>query len=166
MKKFLTLIAATTLTACSAEMNHGEGGNSHAAHQIEEGIVISSARVRPPLPGRDVAAGYMSVTNHTKTDDTLISVTSPMSDRVEIHTHLNEDGVMKMRQVQGVDIKAGETVEFKPGSYHLMMFGVSMTDGQEDVSVTLNYKNAPSVTMIIPVEGQSKKRYGSDHDGH
>jgi len=166
MKNFLTLIAVITLTACSAEMNHGEGGNSHAAHQIEEGIVISSARVRPPLPGRDVAAGYMSVTNHTKTDDTLISVTSPMSDRVEIHTHLNEDGVMKMRQVQGVDIKAGETVEFKPGSYHLMMFGVSMTDGQEDVSVTLNYKNAPSVTMIIPVEGQSKKSYGSDHDGH
>jgi len=166
MKNFLTLIAVITLTACSAEMNHGEGGNSHAAHQIEEGIVISSARVRPPLPGRDVAAGYMSVTNHTKTDDTLISVTSPMSDRVEIHTHLNEDGVMKMRQVQGVDIKAGETVEFKPGSYHLMMFGVSMTDGQEDVSVTLNYENAPSVTMIIPVEGQSKKSYGSDHDGH
>lgn len=164
MKKNLIAITALTLAACTGEMNHGEGGTSHAGYQMDEGIVISSAYVRPPLPGRDVAAGYMSVTNHTKTDDKLISASSPVSPRVEIHTHLNEDGVMKMRQVDGIEIKAGETVELKPGSYHLMMFGVEMAEGQEDVSVTLNYENAPSVTMIVPLDGKGGKM--EDHSSH
>jgi len=170
MKKLLILVAAVTLTGCSGETSHGEGNNSHAAHQMDEGIVISSARVRPPLPGRDIAAAYMSVTNHSKTDDKIISASSPVSGHIEIHTHLNEDGVMKMRQVQGVEIKAGETVDFKPGGYHLMMFGVDMGKDQEDIAVTLNYENSPSVTLIVPLEGQGEsygsgddKSYGSGH---
>lgn len=167
MRKIVTLIAAVTLAACSGEMNHGEGGNSHAAHQMDEGIVISSARVLPPFPGRDTAAGYFSITNHSKIDDKLVSVTSPISGAVEIHNHIEEDGVMKMRQVEGIEIKAGETVELKPGSFHLMMFKANLPEDQADVSLTLNYENAPSVTMIVPIEGRGEdKGYGSDHSGH
>jgi len=167
MKRLLLVLTATALAACSGETHQGEEGHSHAGHQMDEGIVISSARIRPPLPSRDIAAGYMSITNHSKTDDTLVSVTSPISGRVEIHTHLNEDGVMKMRQVEGIALKAGETVELKPGSFHLMMFGAKMSEDQDDVSVTLNYENAPSVTMIVPVEGRSEgESYGSSHEGH
>jgi len=164
MKKILTVIAAISLTACAAEMNHGKGDVSHAAHQMDEGIVISSARVLPPFPGRDTAAGYMSITNHSKSDDRLVSVTSPISGAVEIHNHIQEDGVMKMRQVDGIEIKAGETVELKPGSFHLMMFKAELPDGQDDVSLTLNYENAPSVTMIVPLEGRGGKM--DDHSGH
>ena len=164
MKKIFTVIAAISLTACSAEMNHGEGDVSHAAHQMDEGIVISSARVLPPFPGRDTAAGYMSITNHSKSDDKLVSVTSPISGAVEIHNHIQEDGVMKMRQVDGIEIRAGETVELKPGSFHLMMFKAELPDGQDDVSLTLNYENAPSVTMIVPLEGRGGKM--DDHSGH
>jgi len=164
MKKIFTVIAAISLAACSAEMNHGEGDVSHAAHQMDEGIVISSARVLPPFPGRDTAAGYMSITNHSKSDDKLVSVTSPISGAVEIHNHIQEDGVMKMRQVDGIEIRAGETVELKPGSFHLMMFKAELPDGQDDVSLTLNYENAPSVTMIVPLEGRGGKM--DDHSGH
>jgi len=167
MKKILTVLAAVTLAACSGEMNHSEGGESHAAHQMDKGIVISSARVLPPFPGRDTAAGYMSITNHSDMDDTLVSVTSPISGAVEIHNHIEEDGVMKMRQVAGVPIKAGETVELKPGSFHLMMFKANLPEDQADVSLTLNYEKAPSVTMIVPVEGRGEgEGYGSSHDGH
>ena len=102
MKFYLTVIAAAFLVACSGEMHHGEGGNSHAGHQIDAGVVISSARVLPPFPGRDIAAGYMSITNHSKTDDKLVSVTSPISGAVEIHNHIEEDGIMKMRQIDGI----------------------------------------------------------------
>lgn len=167
MRQFLTLIAATTLMACSGEMHHSESGNSHAGHQMDEGIVISSARVLPPFPGRDTAAGYMSITNHSQSDDKLISVTSPISGAVEIHNHIEDNGVMKMRQVDGIMLKAGETVELKPGSFHLMMFKANLPEDQKDVSLTLNYEKAPSVTMIVPVEGRGDEEgYGSNHDGH
>lgn len=167
MKKFLTILTAVTLAACSGDMPHGEGGQSHAGHQMDEGIVISSARVLPPFPGRDTAAGYMSITNHGKTDDRLVSATSPISGAVEIHNHIEENGVMKMRQVAGIEIKAGETVELKPGSFHLMMFNTKLAEDQTDVSLTLNYENAPSVTMIVPIEGRGDdESYGSSHEGH
>jgi copper(I)-binding protein len=168
MKTLLTITAAVILAACSGEMNHGEGGNSHAGHQMDEGIVISSARVLPPFPGRDTAAGYFSITNHSQTDDTLVSVTSPISAAVEIHNHIEEDGVMKMRRVEGITLKAGETIELRPGSYHLMMFKANLPEGQSDVSLTLNYKNAPSMTMIVPVEGRGDEdgKKMDDHSGH
>ena len=167
MKIFLTVMAAVTFAACSGETHNGEGGNSHAGHQIDSGVVISSARVLPPFPGRDTAAGYMSITNHSKTDDKLVSVTSPISGAVEIHNHIEEAGIMKMRQIDGITIKAGETVELKPGSFHLMMFQANLPADQADVSLTLNYENAPSVTMIVPVEGRGDDEgYGSNHDGH
>ena len=162
MKKILLAVAVVTLAACAGETPNGEAGDSHAAHQMDKGIVISSATIRPPLPGRNIAAGYMSVTNHTKTDDKLISATSPISARVELHTHLNENGVMKMRQVDGIEIKAGETIELKPGGLHLMMFDVNLPADQQDVSVTLNYEKAPSMTMIVPLKDKSKG-HGSAH---
>ena len=167
MRRVLTVLAALTFAACSGEMNHSHEGDSHAGHQMDEGIVISSARVLPPFPGRDTAAGYMSLTNHSKTDDKLVSVSSPISGAVEIHSHIEENGVMKMRQVPGITLKAGETVELKPGSFHLMMFKANLPDDQTDVSLTLNYEKAPSVTMIVPVEGRGEgEGYGSNHDGH
>jgi len=166
MKTLLSIIAATVLIGCSGEVHHGESGQSHAGHQMDEGIVISSARVLPPFPGRDIAAGYMSITNHSQTDDKLVSVTSPISGAVEIHNHIEDKGIMKMRQVDGISLKAGDTIELKPGSFHLMMFKTTLAEGQSDVSLTLNYENAPSVTMIVPVEGRSGVDHGSAHKGH
>ena len=162
MKKIFLAAAAITLAACSGEAPKGDAGNSHAAHQMDKGLVISSARVLPPFPGKDTAAGYMSITNHSKTDDKLVSVSSPISGAVEIHNHIQEGGVMKMRKIDGIEIKAGQTVELKPGSFHLMMFKANLPEGQSDVSLTLNYENAPSVTMIVPVEGRGES-HGSGH---
>ena len=120
------------------------------APNAEGSIEISSIYVQPPFPGRDVAAGFFSVTN-TGQADRLVSVSSSISENVEIHNHMEEDGVMKMRKIDGVDLPSGETVDFKPGSYHLMMFGATIPDGAEEVSVTLNYETAAPVTLMVPV---------------
>ena len=162
MRHLFVISAAAILAACSGEMHHGsEGGHSHAGHQMDSGIVISSAYVMPPFPGKDVAGGFFEITNHGE-DNRLISVSSPISETVEIHTHLNEDGVMKMRKIDGLDLPAGETITFKPGSYHLMMFGVDIPDGTEDVALTLNYETGEPITLIVPIGEPSE----DDHSGH
>jgi len=167
MKKLLVISVAAILAACSGHegMDHKM---DHSSHESMDGIVISSARVLPPFPGRDTAAGYFEITNHGDTADRLVSVTSPISDSVEIHNHIEEDGVMKMRRVEGVEIAPGETVIFKPGSFHLMMFKTTLPENQEDVSLTLNYENADSVTLIVDVDGRGDDQdedYGSSHKG-
>jgi copper(I)-binding protein len=135
---------------------------AHDMAQMRKGIEISSAYVRPPMPGRDIGAGFLDIKNHGA-DDKLISASSPVSDTVEVHNHINENGVMKMRQVEAVDLPKGETVSFKPGSYHLMFYGMTLAEDQDDISVTLNYENADPVTLIIPV-GEPDK--GTDHSSH
>jgi len=114
------------------------------------GIKVSSAYVTPPFPGRDVAGGFFQITNHGA-DDRLVSAASSISDAVEIHTHIEENGVMKMRKVDGVDLAKGETIAFQPGSYHLMMYGANIPEGTETVSVTLTYENADSMTLEVPL---------------
>ena len=76
---------------------------------------------------------------------------------------------MKMRQVKGVDLPVGETVSFKPGSFHLMMFETNLPDGEDSIPVTLNYKNSSPVTLIVDIEGyegdEGDENYGSSHSG-
>ena len=162
MRVFLMLFTAISLAAC---MPDDHSGMTHeAGSHANEGIVISAAQVVPPFPGRDVSAGYFELKN-LGVDDRLISVSSPISPRVEMHTHLNEDGVMKMRKVGGVDLPSGEKVTFKPGSYHLMMFDTALSDAETNVSLTFNFETAPAVTVVADIEGRGEGKL-DNHDGH
>ena len=114
----------------------------------EEGIVISDARVRAPMGGQNMTAGYFEITNHTNLDDSLIGVESPIAERIEMHVSETVNNAMMMRKQVSVDIKAGETIVFKPGSYHLMMFGVELNRDQTDVALTLKFKHARDMTII------------------
>lgn len=166
MKYFIAFLFVF-VAACSPDNGaHEMAAHDGAAHDMtqKEGIVISDARVRPPLPGRDIATAYFHIQNFGAADQ-LVSVTSPLSERIELHTHLNEDGVMKMRRVDGVDLPKGEAVMFKPGGLHVMMFGVTMDETVEDAALTLNFKTAPSVTVIAEA-GMGQPKNNTEHSGH
>lgn len=173
MKHIFLAASALTLIACgNASHTHDEALSDPVMNQhADKGIEVSAAYVMPPFPGRDTAAGFFEITNHGP-DDRLISASSPISDAVEIHTHSDDGGVMKMRRIDGVDIAQGETLVFRPGSYHLMMFGAVIPEDAEDVALTLTYENAQPVTLIVPIgepetasEGSHDKMHGS-HGEH
>ncbi|WP_427453339.1 copper chaperone PCu(A)C [Litorimonas sp. WD9-15] len=150
MKKLLVLSAAI-LAACSAA-------------STEEGIEISDIRFNPPLPGQTTGVGFMSLENKGPADR-LISASSPLSDNIELHTHLNDNGVMRMRKVDAIDLPAGETVELKPGDYHIMIFDTEMVAGEE-TTVTLDFETAEDVTLVVPVvpRGTAPKASGHGSD--
>jgi len=160
MKFIIPLILAVFVTlpisGCSSHehMDHG-------THDEIDGLTIKDVVVRPPLPGRDIATGYFTLVNNGEAT-TLVSASSPVSDRVEIHTHTNENGVMKMRRVEGVSVSKGESVEFKPGSYHLMMFNVNTEDDLWKIPLSLTFENGHVVTVDALVN--SAKSGG--HSGH
>lgn len=162
MKYLIAAALALTLMGCTPKgdghMAHDDGAHDRA------GIVISAATVMPPFPGRDVAAGYFSITNHGAADR-ILSVSSPITPRAEIHNHINDNGVMKMRKVDGIDLPAGGTVVFKPGSYHVMMFDVTMSEGETDAALTLNFQNAKPLTIIADIEGRGDTKT-QEHKGH
>ena len=168
MKHLILATSALTLISCGGHEGHNkddmashEMGNHHA---MEAGIEVSSAYVQPPFPGRDVAAGFFKLTNMGD-DDKLLSVSSPISETVEIHNHIEDNGVMKMRKVDLVNLPKGETVEFKPGSFHIMMFGADIPENATDVSLTLTYETSDPVTLIVPI-GEADESDSGGHSGH
>ena len=114
------------------------------------GVEVSDAYIAAPLKGRDVTAGYFRLDNKGAAAR-LVGASSPVARRVEIHTHLHEDGVMKMRKVDGVDLAPGQTVVFEPGGYHLMMFGVTLEADTTEAPVTLQYEDGDEVSLVVPI---------------
>ncbi|MDG1311459.1 MAG: copper chaperone PCu(A)C [Porticoccaceae bacterium] len=88
-------------------------------------LQASDAYIRTMPPGLTTTAGFLSITNSGSTPCLLLSAESQLSDRLEFHEHLHSDGMMRMRPVTGgINVPAGETVVFKPGGLHIMLFNI------------------------------------------
>ena len=85
----------------------------------------------------------------------LLSASSPISPHVELHTHLHEDGMMKMRQVPSVKIQGQQTTHFKSGGLHVMLFDVSIPDNTKSVPITLTFARSGE-KRIIAIIGEPK----------
>ena len=130
-KKLLSVaVLSTALSACQP------------ASQAPE-LQIENASFRAPLPGQTTAVAYFDIVN-TGGQDVLLSASSNVSERVEIHDHLHEGGVMKMRQVNSVDIAKNSKTSFKSGGLHVMFFE---TDMIEPVTLTLDFENHDDLTI-------------------
>lgn len=85
-------------------------------------VSIKAPWVRATAPAQKVAGGYMQISSTTNA--TLLKLTSPMASSVELHASTMENGVMKMRYLEQLEIPAGKVIEFKPGGYHIMLIGL------------------------------------------
>lgn len=103
-------------------------------------VSITEAWVRPSNPGQEVSAAYMTFLS--KQDITLVSIESSVTDSVEIHNMTMENGVMKMRMLENLALKAGEPYKLAPGGFHLMLFDLKkpLTVG-EQVNFTFHFKS-------------------------
>jgi copper(I)-binding protein len=114
-------------------------------------IVQPWARATPK--GATIGAGYMKIINTGTEADRLVGGSVSFARRFEVHSMTMEQGVMKMREVKdGLEIKPGETVELKPGGYHVMFVDLKEPLKQgEDVSVTLKFAKAGTIEVKYPV---------------
>jgi periplasmic copper chaperone A len=117
-------------------------------------IQIEQPWARATPKGATIGAGYMKITNTGSEADRLMGGSVPFAQRLEVHSMTMEQGVMKMREVKdGLEIKPGETVELKPGGYHVMFVGLKEPLKQgEDLTVTLKFAKAGTVEVKYPVE--------------
>ncbi len=87
-------------------------------------VVVEDAYVRSMPPTQTVTGAFLVFKNSTDSDRAVVSAESDVSDKVELHTHLHEDGVMKMRQVDQIDVPAGGETVLEPGGFHVMLIGL------------------------------------------
>lgn len=129
-------------------------GAASAGEYKAGSLEISDPWSRATPKGSSVAAGYMTIKNSGSTPDRLISGSSDVAPKFEVHEMKMEDGIAKMRPVKGgLEIKPGETVELKPGSFHVMLTGLKqpLEKGQK-VKATLQFEKAGKVDIEYTVE--------------
>jgi hypothetical protein len=130
-------------------------GNALAEDFSVGTIAIGHPWTRATPKGAAVAGGYMTISNKGTVPDRLIGGSAAVASEFQLHRMVMEQGVAKMRPVEGgLEIKPGETVELKPGSFHVMLMGVKqpIEKGQK-VKGTLEFANAGKVDIEYTVEG-------------
>lgn len=128
----------------------------------EAALTVHDAWAAPTPAGVDVAAGYLTISNHTRAADRLLGATSPRAERVEIHEMTMNGSVMQMRSVDRLEIAAGSDVQLGPGGMHLMFFGVTEPFAQgQTIPLHLVFQNAGAMDVELPVN-----RRGAPSHGH
>ena len=134
-------------------------------------IEITNVWARATPNGAKVAGGFFTIVNHGKEADRLVSLSSELSDKAQIHSMEMTDGVMKMRhQADGVVIPAGGTVEFKPGSFHVMFMDLDKTLNKGDeFKAKMVFEKAGTVDVVFTVSGigaQAPDSMPANHEEH
>lgn len=139
------LLAAALLGPCSAFAQ-------------APGVAVENPWTRAARAGGQ-GAGFLTL--RSAGADRLLSASSPAANRVELHTHLREGDVMRMRPVEAIDLPAGTAVTLQPGGFHLMFMGLKQPFEQgTQVPVTLVFERAGSVTVQLPVQGAGARMHG------
>ncbi|ARU87271.1 copper chaperone PCu(A)C [Pseudomonas sp. M30-35] len=139
----ILLVAALMSPAFLANAHEFDLGDLHIEHPW--------SREMPPVA--PTAAAYFVVDNKGKEADRLIAVETPVAGKAEMHEHVHAGDVMKMQQVQGVDIPAGGQVRFEPMGYHVMLFNLEQQmKAGEHFPMTLTFEKAGDVEVQVNVQ--------------
>lgn len=125
---------------------------AHAADVRIGSISIQHPYARATAPGQPTGGAYVRLVN-AGAADRLLSASADVSRSVELHEMKMENDVMRMRQVDGIAIPAGQTVELKPGGLHIMMMGLKAPlAAGASFPLTLRFEKAGEVTVQAVIE--------------
>lgn len=138
-----------------------------------ETVHVASPYARAMPPGSPASAVFLTLHNGGGSDTALVAARSDAADSVELHTHVEADGMMQMRQVDRVALPAGQQVVLQPGGDHVMLIGLrqDLAPGAE-LALTLVYADGSELALTVPVleimpgmQGGPASQ-GMDHAGH
>lgn len=153
--RLFTLLAAATLSM--AALAHGTAKGD---------LVIDHPYAIPSLKG--VANGstyFRGIRNKSNKPDRLLSVSTPVAERVEVHRMVTEGAVMRMREVGSIELPPGETTSLRHGGqYHLMLINLKqpLKDGDR-FDLTVRFERAGTQTMTVWVQTPRDAAQDSQH---
>jgi periplasmic copper chaperone A len=145
-------LAAIAITVLAAGLSQ--------AHEFKlKNLNIGHPYARTTAPNQPSGAAYLSLENKGSSADKLTSISSPVARSVQVHTMSMEGNVMKMREVDGIDLPPAAKVEMKPGNgYHIMLIGLEKPlKAGDKFPLTLNFEKAGKTDVTVVVEEAKKE---------
>ena len=144
LKKLSTIVATLALIHTSS---------TFAAEDAAKSVSVSDPYVRAVPAGQPNSAAFMTLHNSSLSHHAVVSAESPVAGIVELHTHIDDGGVMKMRQVNKIVVNPGSDTVLTPGSLHVMLMKLKkeLKPGS-NVSVTLVFDDGSRKEIQAPVK--------------
>lgn len=112
---------------------------------------VKNPWIKKPLI--NMSAAYMEIHNPSDKEISLVKIEGPDAQYYEIHTHTKVDGVMKMRQLKKLPIKAKSSVTLKPKGHHIMLLEIPREKINElSGNLTLHFDNGKSIKVVAPIK--------------
>jgi periplasmic copper chaperone A len=132
----------------------------------ENTVTVENAWARATAPGQPNGAAYISLMNHSDKTVRLMSISSDttISHQIEIHTHLQEDGMMKMRRLNNLSLPPHSQMTMQPGGHHLMLMKLQQplkTGGT--LPLTLRFDHHKPIQINASIQSQPPM---SEHHHH
>jgi hypothetical protein len=129
-------------------------------------ITVEGPWARASAGPARAGAAFMTLNNAGAVDDKLIAASTDVSNKAELHTHIRDGEIMRMRPVDGIDVPAGGVANLQPGGLHVMLMGLKqpLKEG-EAFPLTLTFEKAGEVTVEVMVMKAGAMGQGAMH-GH
>ncbi|AUZ04813.1 MULTISPECIES: copper chaperone PCu(A)C [Vitreoscilla] len=115
-------------------------------------VVADAAWSRMTAATAPTGVVFMQLHNTGKEADALVSATTPVAKKVELHNHIHDNGVMRMRQVAQIEVAAEGHVTLQPGGLHVMLMGLKQPlKLQQTFPLVLKYASGRSQTVTVTV---------------
>lgn len=128
-------------------------------------VTVTEPWVRATVPGQQATGAFMVLQSSENAQ--LLGASSPLTQQVEVHEMAMENDVMRMRQVQQIELPAGKAVELKPGGYHIMLLGLDkQVEAGSSVEITLEIQNAAGQKEALKVNAPVRALNTKAAQGH
>ena len=142
--------------------------SSYANSINVNGLLISDIWIKPTIGNHKMTSGYLTIENTNNIDERLVSLTSEISKKTQLHDMVVRNDIMIMKHLlDGVVIKANSKVIFRPGSYHIMFMKLKKPIiVMNKYQVTLRFKNSGYIMIEMPVLTKKSDNKIKKHHHH
>lgn len=145
--RFVCLLGVALPLACTGEAQPGAPNLL-----IEEAWARPMRLIGEEAGGRANSAVYLLIRNVGDGHDRLNGAETPVSTSVELHESRLEDGVMRMRRVEDLEIPPGGLIDLRPGGYHLMLLGLNQAlEVGDTLRLFLDFEHSGRVSVLVPI---------------
>lgn len=156
------ILIAMLVSACSPsgtanandnkEAPSTEVSNTDKTTVEKSAIQVSDPYARAVPPNTPASAVFLTLTNNGDVEQKLVSASSDVANVVELHTHVEKDGMMQMRKIDAIDIPANGTTTLKPGGLHIMLIQLKQAlEVDSMIPVTLTFEDGSEQALNVPV---------------
>lgn len=127
-------------------------------------VEIDGAYARASIPNVPNSAAFFVIKNNSDKDIAITSANSDIAEKNELHTHIEENKMMKMMKIEKLVVPAKSSLELKSGGDHVMLMGLKKElKAGDEISLELSFSDGDKKSIKVPVKDLASTMHKMQH---